>query len=145
MDSIVLPRLYPVHLFIAIDNHLHSHNKVDDSIMKNKTRTGPSDSAAGLSSDQPATPPGKISFFRKFMLKHSQKATTSAVNVGEFFTMVTYSLYQLALTGVDFPAANLPPPAESSGLSHFASTEDQRAATITEINDSTFGEFLTVP
>jgi hypothetical protein len=127
--------------------HLHSHNKVDDNIMKNKTRTGPSDSAAGLSSARPATPPGKRSFFRKFMSKHSQKATTSAVNVGEFFTVVTYLLYQLALTGVDFPAANLPPPTESSGLSHFASTEDQGAtaiATKTEINDSTFGEFLTV-
>jgi hypothetical protein len=110
--------------------------------MKRKaTRTGPSDSAAGLSSARPATPPGKRRFF------HGQKATTSAVNVGEFFTVVTYLLYQLALTGVDFPAANLPPPAESSGLSYFASMEDQRATAIamkTEINDSTFGEFLTV-
>jgi hypothetical protein len=133
-----------IDLFIAIDDHLHSHNKVDDSIMKNKTRTGPSDS----SSARPATPPGKRSFFRKFMSKHSQKATTSAVNVGEFFTVVTYMLYQLALTGVDFPAANLPPPAESSGLSHFALTEDQRTTAVamkTEINDGTFGELLTVP
>jgi hypothetical protein len=117
--------------------------------MKNKaTRTGPSDSAAGLSSARPATPPGNRSFFRKFMSKHSQKATTSTVNVGEFFTMETYSLYQLALPGVGLPAANLPPPAESSGFSHFASTEDQRATAVamkTEINDSTFGEFLTVP
>jgi hypothetical protein len=133
-----------IDLFIAIDDHLHSHNKVDDSIMKNKTRTGPSDS----SSARPATPPGKRSFFRMFMSKHSQKAMTSTVNVGEFFTMVTYSLYQLALPGVGLPTANLPPPAESSGLSHFASTEDQRATAVamkTEINDSTFSEFLTVP
>jgi hypothetical protein len=115
---------------------------------KKATRPGPSDSAAGLSSAQPATPPSKRSFFRKFMSKHGQKATTSAVNVGEFFTAVTYLLYQLALTGVGLPGANLPPPAESSGLSHFASTEDQRAtATVmkTEINDRTFSEFLTVP
>jgi len=121
------------------------------SIMKKKgIRTGPSDLAAGLSSARPPTPPGKRSLFRKFvpfMPKHDQKATTGAVNVGEFFTVVTYLLYQLALTSVGLLAANLPPPAESSGLSHFASTEDQRVTTIamkTETNDSTFSEFLTV-
>jgi hypothetical protein len=117
---------------------------------KKATRTSLSDSAAGSSSAQPATPPGKRSFFRKFVpfiSKKDQKATTSTVNVGEFFTVVTYLLYKLALTGVGPPAANLPPPVESSGLSHFASMEDQKATTIAmkrEMNDGTFGEFLTV-
>jgi hypothetical protein len=66
--------------------------------------------------------------------------------------VVTYLLYELALTGVGHSAANLPfdrpatPPANSN-LSPFASTEDQRATTIatkTEIHDSTFSEFLTL-
>jgi hypothetical protein len=140
-----------IDLFIAIVcyDHLHFHNEVNDSTMKKRaTRTGPGDLAAGLSSARPPTPPGKRSKFVPFISKDDQKTTTSAVNVGEFFTVVIYLLYQLALTGVGLLAANLPPPAESSGLSHFALTEDQRTTTIatkTEINDSTFSEFLTVP
>jgi hypothetical protein len=117
-------------------NHLHSHNKANDSVMKKRdTRTGPGNSTAGLSSARPATPPGKRSFSRKFvpsMSKHDQEATTSAVNVGEFFMVVTYLLYQLALTDVGHSATSLPfdrPPAKSSNLTPFPSTENRRATT----------------
>jgi hypothetical protein len=63
--------------------------------------------------------------------------------------VVTYLLYELALTGVGHSAANLPfdrpptPPAKSSNLTPFTSTEDQRAMTIAmkaEINGNTIGE-----
>jgi hypothetical protein len=114
---------------------------------KRETRTGPTgNSTAGLSSARPATPPGKRSFFRKFvpfMSKHDQEATTSAVNVGELFMVVTYLLYQLALTDVGHSATSLPfdrpptPPAKSSNLTPFASTEDQ-GATNSAVN---VGEF----
>jgi hypothetical protein len=133
-----------IDLFIAIVcyDHLHPYNKVDDSIVKKRdTSTGPGNSTAGLSSARPATPPGKRPFFRKkqevvpFMSKHDQKATTSAVNVGEYFMVATYLLYQLALTDVGHSATNLPfdrpptPPAKSSNLTPFASTENWRATT----------------
>jgi hypothetical protein len=127
-------------IFIAIVryDHVHSHNKVDDSTMKKRdTGTRPRNSTAGLSSARPATPPGKRSKFVPFMSesKHDQKATTNAVNVGEFFTVVTYLLYKLVLTDVGHSATNLPfdrpttPPANNSNLTPFASMEDQRATT----------------
>ena len=135
-----LPRARVHRMFIdAIVFYLHSHNKVDDSIMKKRdTRTGPGNLMAGLSSARPATPPGKRSFFRKFvpfMSKHDQEAMTSSVNVGEFFMVVTYLLYQLALTDVGHSATSLPfdrpptPPAKSSNLTPFPSTENRRATT----------------
>jgi hypothetical protein len=124
---------YRIFIAIVRYDHFHSHNKVDDSTMKKRdTRTGPGNSTAGLSSARPATSPGKRSKFVPFMSKHDQMATTNAVNVGEFFMVVTYLLYQLALTDVGHPATNLPfdrpptPPAKSSNL---PSTENRRATT----------------
>jgi hypothetical protein len=63
--------------------------------------------------------------------------------------VVTYLLYELALTGVGHSAANLPfdrsptPPAKSNNPTPFTSTQDQRAMTISmnaEINGNTIGE-----
>jgi hypothetical protein len=129
---------YRIFIAIVRYDHFHSHNKVDDSTMKKRdTRTGPGNSTAGLSSARPATP-GKRSFFRKlvpFMSKHDKKATTGAVNTCEFFMVVTYLLYKLALTDVGHSATNLPfdrpatPLANNSNLTPFASMEDQRATT----------------
>jgi hypothetical protein len=66
-------------------DHFHSHNKVDDSIMKKRdTRTGPGNSTAEPSSARPATPQTKSGILTAFTSTKDRKATTSAVNVGEF-------------------------------------------------------------
>ena len=64
-------------------------------------------------------------------------------------TVVTYLLYELAITGVGHSVVNLPfdrpptPPAKSSNPTPFTLTEDQRPMTISmevEINGNTIGE-----